>query len=423
MTVQIARHEQPTGRRVWLVMLWVAIGVLATVGLSSGPKADAGDGQPVLATGHVTFPVGVSSGQVLAFADPNQGTIVKDTSGAALPTPMISSAQVDSNGDFTLTADPASLPAGSMMPDGSINVEADVVAGAQQMSYFFPAAPISTPTGIKFVSVGDTGSRTPNIEFNMADGMVMNSKYSPTKWLTNNGNKVSATASHQQTRTVSTKVSPKLRLLAASVAANDDDSLGAGCYLVPLDKYYGRPEHFVNVYDDGSADAHVAQDNTATHTLGVGIHGADGVWAPSGTASISRSAGTSAVSTDRQHSWGYWNKVNVQDFHNICTLKTSRKPIGFYDILSADIDGSVQYQFYNNSCGEKAKGDTWNTEQATATTFSAGLDIGPISVSAQTGYGTDENVHYKFLQHGSIRGTSSSGIVNSGSIDSSTFLC
>jgi hypothetical protein len=218
---------------------------------------------------------------------------------------------------------------------------------------------------------------------------------------------------------------PALQKMAASVGtvtATDTEAAACGLLTLTPDDT-GRHEHFVNVYDDGSTDTHIAEGGGSTHTLGIAIQLTSGAWSGSGTSNISRSSDTKVTSRDRQHSWGYWNKVNYRPYRDTCTHRNIEKAIGFYDLISADIDGSVQYDFYNDSCGQKSKGDTWDTTNATAATFGGGVSVAGISVSAQSGYRSDVNIHMTFLEGGSVRGTSSSGPVNSSKVDSSTFPC
>lgn len=380
---------------------------------------------PTLATGHVQFAAGVSSGQVLAFADPNQTTAAKGQAGALLPTPLIASADVASDGSFTLQTDPSKLPTSTEASDGTVNVEAVVVSGGQELSYFFPATPVTTADGVVFASTSTVGAKTPDLQFDMSTGSALNARYSPTKWLNSNGHTSDAFAAKTSRASALGAATPALQKMAASAgtvtATTDEVGLCGLLTLTPDDN--GRHEHFVNVYDDGSTDTHIAEGGGSTHTLGIAVQLIGGGWTGSGTANISRSSDTKVTSKDRQHSWGYWNKVNYRPYRDTCTHRDIEKAIGFYDLISADIDGSVQYDFYTASCGQKAKGDQWDTTDATAATFGGGVGVAGINVSAQAGYRTSVNIHMKFLEGGSVRGTSSSGPLNSSKVDSSTFPC
>lgn len=401
---------------------------LAVTGLlvANGPAQSATVSQPVLATGTITFPAGASTGQVLAFADPSPATINKDTTSTPLPTTLVSTAQAAGDGSFSLAVDPAAIPSSTKLPDGSVNIEAVAVSGGQQQVFFFPASLIQTSAGPAFVSVStSTKPQTPNLLFNMASGTTVNAKYSPAKFMAPSGRLVSAAKAAATTRSRITPASPKILSLAKLAATDVVVDAPDTCDFIPGTKYFGRPEHFVNVYTDNNdtASAHVSESSTATHTLGVGITRNGGAsWSVSGSSSITRSSTTGVTSANRTRAWGYWNKVNYQDMRNTCGY-TIRKAIGFYDMISADIDGSVAMIWLTTSCGRHAKGDQWDTGGATAATFSGGVDIGPINVSAQTGFATSENVHYTFLKAGSISGNDTGGPVQSSKVEVDEFAC
>lgn len=417
-------NHTPAVSRAWRNATAVAsalVIVLTGVALLA-PKASAGSTRSVLATGQITFPPGTASGQVLAFADPSPDAVNADTAGTAMNAPLIASTNAASDGSFTLTLDPSQVPASAYLQDGkTINVEAIAVSGGQQQPFFFPATMVQTPTARAFVSTS-TGKKpaTPNIAFNMRGGSATNVKYNPAKWVSASGHQMPLTSLRSLGSSTVTKVKPTTARIAAAVA-NNTTTASAVCLLDPQQYIYGRPEHFVNVYDDGSTSAHIAEGASSTHTMGIALSTGSS-WKQSGTASISRSASVKATSADRTHSWGYWNKVNYRQFLDSC-IGTYRKPVGFYDIISADIDGSVQYAFFTNSCGQKAKGDTWDTGGATAATFGGGVSVAGITVSAQSGYSSDVNIHMVFLQGGSVRGSANSGIIDSAKVDSSTFPC
>src|SRR4051812_37853415 len=110
-------------RRILLGAVTVAaVGGLALF-VPAGTATGASPELPLLATGAITFPGGSDTGQVLAFADPNQVTLKRTASGDTLDLRLVSSANAATDGSFTLTLDPAQVPANTVMPDGSINME------------------------------------------------------------------------------------------------------------------------------------------------------------------------------------------------------------------------------------------------------------------------------------------------------------
>lgn len=415
-------HTIKRGRGLVAVLATMA---MAAVGISSTSSADgATTGPPTLATGHISYAAGVSTGQVMILVDPNNVTISKDTTGATLATPMLASADVGSDGNFTLTLDPATVPSSDKMPDGSINVEAVAVSGGQQLPFFFEATPVLTPTGTQWISISNVGTKTADLQFNMASGTVVNAKYSPTKWLNADGRQTSASKLRATSASMTTKVSPTMQKMSESVAAGTSaTTTDLQCGLIPLSPVTSHGEHFINLYTDGSSKTHLAELVGTTHTLGIAVEGSDGSFHAGGTSNVSESNSVKSTSPDYQHSHDVWNKVFYRPFTDTCIHKVIKKGIGWNDLVAGDLDGPVSYVFFTASCIVKDNHALWDTEQATSATFSFGVTVGGVGLSAQSGYKDDTNLHIEMLEHGSIRGSSSAGVIFSSKLDTSTFGC
>ena len=401
----------------------VTVAAVGGVGLAvhPGPATGASPGLPVLATGTITFPLGSDTGQVLAFADPNQVTLKRTASGDTLDLRLVSSANAATDGSFTLTLDPAQVPTNADMPDGSINMEVIAVSGGLQQVYFFPVKLVGTGTSARFVSSANAADpATARLSFDMRGGSATNVRYAAGKWLSESGRLPSASQTERLTSADTTMpVKPSTASIAADVAA--DTTPAAICLLHAGDYITRKPEHFVNVYTDNNhtAMAHVTESATASHTLGVAVD-FGGTWHQSGTANISNTESVSSTSRDRQKAWSYWNKVNYRKFFDSC-MGRYQKPASFYDILSGDLDGRVDMLWLNVSCGVKRKGDSWDTGSARAATFGAGVDLPVVDVSAQTGFGTSENVHFTFLRKGEVVGNATDGPVHSSVVEVDKF--
>jgi hypothetical protein len=402
----------------------VTVAALGGVGLAvvPGTATGASPGQPVLATGTLTFPAGASTGQVLVFADPNQRTVHKTPDGDSLTVPLVTAANVASDGAFTLTLDPATLPANTLQPDGSVNLEAIAVSGGRQQVFFFPAALAQTSTGATAFVSTSTGAKpaTPRLRFDLRGGSATNTQYQAGKWLAASGRQLPA-AEVQSLNAADTTVAvkPDTAAIAAAVAASGT-STAASCHLVVGSYIKGVPEHFVNAYtdDNDAATVHVTESTTATHTLGVAVD-VGGTWHQSGTASISKTDGVSSTSADRQKSWSYWNKVNYRKYFDSC-LGAYQRAIGFYDILEASHGGPVKMLWLSASCGVHDAGSKWHTEDATAATFGTGVDLPVLKVSAQTGFGSDERIYYTFDHKAEIVGNDGLGPTQSSKVEADT---
>ena len=397
----------------------LAAGAVVAGLLSSNTAAASAGSPPVLATGTITFPAGAASGQVLAFADPNQATLMRTATGQTLKLALVSSANAAPDGSFTLTLDPATVPPSRVMPDGSINMDVIAVSGGRQQVYFLPVKLTHTATGAAFVSITTSPApATPRLSFDMSGGSATNVRYDARRWLSDSGRLLPAKTVATLSADTTVPATPTTASIAAAVAA--DTSPAALCLLHPGDRIEGRPEHFVNAYTDNNdaATVHVTESTTATHTLGVAVD-FGGTWHQSGAANISKTDGASATSTDRQVSWSYWNKVNYRKFFDSCIGRYQR-PTGFYEILDASRGGRVDMLWLSASCGVHDAGSKWNTQDATAATFGTGVDLPVVKVSAQTGFGSDENVHYTFDHKAEIVGNDVRGPVHSSKVEADT---
>lgn len=397
-----------------------AVAVLSATLMSAPQQANSAYSVPVLATGHVTFPAGATSGQVLVFASPDQQTEALDTAGVIDPTPLVASVNVGADGNFTVATDPTSLPASVTSSEGLVNMEAISVAGGQALSYFFPA----TPQGSVWTSTTTGSPVTPTIAFDMSTGVA--SSLAKVTSATRIGKvPVSATKSSMSPapKSLLKLAAGTGRITSARMALATTTDAAAPCGLIPLTPDSIHGEHFTSVYDDGAADAHIAEGVSSDHTLGIAVESSSGGFTAGGTATISRSSSTKWVSKDRQHSWGYYNKVWYRPYRDTCRHIVVYRPLKFYDIGSADIDGSVLYDFQNASCSEKNNTETWDTTSATAASFSTGIHVQGVGLYVQSGYSTDVNQHFKMLQHGSIRGSNPSGVLYSAKLSAAVFNC
>jgi hypothetical protein len=93
-----------------------------------------------------------------------------------------------------------------------------------------------------------------------------------------------------------------------------------------------------------------------------------------------------------------------------------RQPTSYYDLLTSDFTNTGTVRFKN--CAAHPAGTKWSTGNAKNVSYAAGVDIGPISLSAQSGYQSSQDIEYNFTQSGWICGTSASGPGHSKQVDS-----
>ena len=173
-------------------------------------------------------------------------------------------------------------------------------------------------------------------------------------------------------------------------------------------------EHFLNVFAWSGGKGSVTESSGVNHTLGVGAKVAgSGSWSASGTntESFSSSAGQNGVVDS-----SVWNRVNYRDYGNTCSVMTYRRPVGYYVLLSNDW-AQVAHQRFSGACSTRLAGSFWDTSSAQNRTYGTGMDIGPISVSAQSGYTGSMKLAFNFTKKSVLCGNSGSGLLSSSELE------
>jgi hypothetical protein len=169
-------------------------------------------------------------------------------------------------------------------------------------------------------------------------------------------------------------------------------------------------EHFLDVYEWSGGKGSVTEDTGVDHTMGIGL-------STNACASMTAS-GTSTVSLSSSASQGgivdstVWNRVNYRDHISNCG-PDERRPVDYYDMLSNDWSFAPHNNF-TASCVTKLAGSTFTTSTAKNSTYTTGVDIGSISVSAQSGYTAGMHLLFSFTS----RSNSASGPAQSSQVDS-----
>lgn len=191
--------------------------------------------------------------------------------------------------------------------------------------------------------------------------------------------------------------------------------------------HYGRPEHFMNVNAWAGAKGRVVESSSSTHTLGIGVT-ADGfsTLKAGGTVTMALSSNNETSVTVRglvNQSVG--NKVNDRDFSLVCPLGPTgdgrRRPVSNYSFLDGSLQHGISHTYYFSSCQALRANETFRTTTAHQATMGHGFDLGPINVSAQSGFGTSVRLSFVATKDGWVCGSNEAGPVNSGQLDSRWF--
>jgi hypothetical protein len=165
-------------------------------------------------------------------------------------------------------------------------------------------------------------------------------------------------------------------------------------------RWYYPHEKFMRVQNWRGAPATVTQGRSSTHTLGVGVAfstpGAPTTWRAAGTLSVSRNIVESIPNIVQK--W-IWNKVNYRDEIMRCTdgrghvaTYTNRRPMGINTAFSRET-ALGPATTYTAHCIRRAAGYSMVKDTARNLSVTAGVDIGPLSVSAQSGW--DNGTSYR----------------------------
>lgn len=407
--------------RVKMHGMAAALATAITVGLSGlatySGSAEADTSSNVVAYGHVLDAGNpVTGANVVAFAWPKSSTLANLADGAEVPLLKLGSVSTDSTGQFTIPADPATVPARYFETDGNLSVEITASDPTRQIQWNYSVQHLATaaaPAGYWALASSSNPTAAapgPEVELDLGGGTASDAGNEPATWVDDNGSPLSPSLQSQAVET--------------GVGSAQSDTAMEGppiCYYIAGDWHHGLPEHFANVYNYTGAKGTVEQNLNITHTLGVGAS-SNGYFTDTkvdGTASIVVDNGTGAgASQSGILNKSIWDRMNYRDFHSTCPFAqpAQRRPVSAFDFLTVDLFRSVIHQYYRN-CGSHGAGGSWYTTTAHQVTFAFGTDIGPISVSAQSGFGQGTKLGFSFSHSSDVCGNSPNGPLSSPQVD------
>jgi hypothetical protein len=161
------------------------------------------------------------------------------------------------------------------------------------------------------------------------------------------------------------------------------DVPATGCVATALSSFYDADESFAAVYAWSGGKATVYQATGTSHVLGIGVKGGSGTWSGGGTVTFKETYGAGASVPGVADAYAH-NSVQYRDYYYSFPCQyTQRRPYSTQGLLDA-----FTYAPHVNftHCLSMVKGGSYWKDQGTALTVAAGTDIGPISVSAQSGW-------------------------------------
>jgi hypothetical protein len=279
------------------------------------------------------------------------------------------------------------IPASFLDPAGRVSLLLQATDQSSQLQWRFTEQAVPRPAALpawRDARAG-TDNRSVAVDLDLAKGAVAQQ------------NKLADAPSESGTVPLSQQARrsqlPQVEHTPAAVAAPD----GSYCVGHAGATYSARPEHYGDAYAYSGAPATATQAYNVQHTLGIGCQATSGgTWKQNGTSTLSYGASaTTANIIDKTLN----DRVNYRDV-TYCG-STYREATGVYDLLSSF--GAIAHRYY--SYCSYYTGGTYVKKDGTNYTFSSGVDLTVVNVSAQSGYDSSSELSWTFNQPGFLCGS------------------
>lgn len=383
------------GALVALLTLIMGAAVVSAPAQAAGSSLD-------IARGVVTSNGSPVSGAVVqAFIWPNGETSAALPIGSSIDMFPLPNTTTDASGHyFVQMSSPGSIPDKYKEPGtGAVSIEVDVIESGKVMVTGNSVNYDSVAGAWEDAETGDAvpaGGATEAMDF--GTGMATD---------------MAAPAGDDSGTPVATEVSPYAG--------------GSGCGWVVTGRNLGQPEHFLNVNSWRYGKGMVVEGSTSSHTLGWGVSG-DGKFSDlkfGGRITLSLTSGTgNKVWASGLVNQSVSNRVNSSDSRMYCggspTNNIRRRVTDTYAFLDSTLQHDINHTaFFSSVQGVSVGG--WNTTSAHSATMGSGLDLGPISVSAQSGFDKGTVLEFNITKPGFIGGSSVNGPHQSARVDSRSY--
>ena len=186
-----------------------------------------------------------------------------------------------------------------------------------------------------------------------------------------------------------------------------------GCVYVVGSTYRNIKEHYLNVYAWSGAKGSVDEEYGVDHTMGVAFESdTKAGFSASGSRTISLNA---SASQDNIVNSTVWNRVNYQEYRYSCSLAIYRRPVSYYDMLSADWTYTGVH--YQSHCTAKSPGLTVTMSTSKSATIGGGVSAWGASLSAQSGWNREQSLTYRFTAKSWFCGNSVNGPLQSSVVE------
>ncbi|MGZ4480343.1 MAG: hypothetical protein ACXVW2_17140 [Nocardioidaceae bacterium] len=375
-------------RRVAAAVLAATARTVAAPPASAASASRGAHGSTALLKGSVTHDGRPQAGALVTVAAwPDAARLTGLRSGAQVTLLPLGSVRTDAAGRFVVPR-PTALPAaGYVDPSGSLSLDVTVSDGAAEVSWNVPAAAV-TPAATTVTASDRAPLRRPTPDLLVETGRepgVADRNALPRTWA-GVADTTAAGLLPAQRRQLSAAEGQAFAFAARTAAVAASPAVPAvGCVVTATSTYYNADEIFASVYAWSGALATVYQTTGTTHTLGVGLKSSAGVWSSSGTVSFNETTGAGASVPGVADAYAH-NIVRYRDYYygSPCNY-TKRIPSSTYGLLTGfTYAGHTRF----SHCAPMVKGGQYWKDQGTNVTYAAGVDLGAIDVSAQSGWNT-----------------------------------
>lgn len=314
-------------------------------------------------------------------------------SGSAVETPIVARGTTNGAGRLQLT--PSVIAKDRLNDDGIANLIAEVTAGSDYLVWHFPLQ----VTQVSAAGPGGSAASHRSVDLRIdvgSDPGAADMKDSPSKW--QGLDKKSLTASGLLKTTKET---------AAGGGVTPMDY----CYYYWTDNWIRQRNMIIgNLWSWSGAPMSESYDNSVTSTLGIAAKATNGTFSLSGTMSFAVTSGSGGTVNGLYNRQTY-NQVSYRELVNSCYLTGWYEPYETVNILYPIYYWPATSHPRWSTCGYYTNGSMYKTAGSNLT-FGAGIDLGPISVSASTSWKSDNKLTWNFgATRSALCGSTTSGWV------------
>ncbi|SDU74859.1 hypothetical protein [Jiangella alkaliphila] len=329
--------------------------------------------------------------------------------GDAIPTRTVGVQATGSDGVVEIVLDPAIADS-----DQELDLEINVADHTSQASWFLT---LKNHGGTRWLPANYMPGQEKIIliqtvvTFDLATGLVTDPSMPRDQMVDLDGTELSDSAARAAT---TTQTQPRNSGFERRIAAAR--GLEPRCPYYVVANLNGLAERFAVLQAWSGAPGTINQGVGVDHTLGVAFQPTSGQGASfGGSIKISHNA-SSSVGGFTAGGSAIHNRVNYKKYNDWCNLRYVYKPISMHSLLTHWIGVARKAHNPPGGCTPYTSG-THRKGSAKNVTFTGGIDVGPISVSAQSGWNVETNMAFVVRQPTNICGNTSSGWVSSPLID------